>query len=187
MLLSWNELWFQALSPPFTPSPLLPSASLPPPPTPCPHPPSQKMQKTAKQQQDHLNQGFPSATPFSSSAACPTSPGPHSAPFPFISFVCLFAHRQACVWTCERVNALVRTRICMFERRMSVTGFEREHVCPRTYQIPTPCPLLFSHSASLAPPPPSPSSIASHCSAYKVPQRSPSVPTCCCPASHISP
>lgn len=33
---------------------------------------------------------------------------------------------------------------------MSVTGFEREHVCPGTYLTPP----LPSYSASLAPPPP---------------------------------
>lgn len=121
---------------------------------------------SAKQQQEHLIQGFPpSATPFPLQLfALPLSffPPPQTAlcTFPFYS-LCVSVCVQAGVCECVCMNVLVCTVICVFGRKMSVTGFEREHVCPRTYRIPTlyPATPFPSHSASLAPPPPSPFSM----------------------------
>lgn len=136
----------------------------------------------AKQQQ-HLIRVSPLQHPFLFSCSLYINPPPllfrlHSAPFSFLPFVCLFVHGQVCVRVCARAY----THPCVWEK-MSVTGFEREHVCPGTNQTPP----LPSHSPSLTPPLPlRPSALCfTCCSAYKVPQRRQSVPTCCCPALHF--
>lgn len=113
------------------------------------------------------NSGFPPfCNTLSSSAVCPASlllPSTSDCTLHLSLLlplcVCLRTGRSVCVCVC--MNVLVCTVICVFGRKMSVTGFEREHVCPRTYRIPTlyPATPFPSHSASLAPPPPSPFSM----------------------------
>ena len=63
--------------------------------------------------------------------------------------LCVRLRTDGCACVCECARAY--THPCVWEK-MSVTGFEREHVCPGTYRTPP----LPSNSASLAPPPPPP-------------------------------
>lgn len=82
--------------------------------------------------------GFPLRNTLSSLAACslPSFPKLHlSLYFPLCVCLC----RDKCV--CERARAY--THPCVWEK-MSVTGFEREHVCPGTCQTNPP---YFAFSA----------------------------------------